>query len=244
MAGKLGRLPRKENPRTLKLSKYLKLDAAPSKVYWEYKNNDWPMMANDSIGDCTCACAGHMIQNWTAHTYGMATPSDQDIIAAYSAITGYNPNDPSTDQGAAISDVLNYWQQTGIAGHKILAWAEIDVTNIASVKLATFLFGGIDCGFNVPESAMNQFDAGQAWTPVPDSPIEGGHSVPILGFGSEGATCITWAKRQPLTWDFFIQYFDEAYAVVTSDFLTSAQKSPIAGLDLATLEADLQALKQ
>ncbi len=241
---KLGRLPRKEHPGTLKLGKYLTVGAAPMKSYWEYKVGDWPMMVNDSVGDCTCACAGHMIQNWTAHTYGMATPTDDEIIAAYSAITGYVPGDESTDNGAAITDVLSYWQNPGIAGHKILAWAEIDTKNLAAIKQAIFLFGGIDCGFNVPGSAMDQFNAGQTWTVVPGSDDEGGHSVPILGYGSLGATCITWAKRQPLAWDFFAQYFDEAYCIITQDWLTAAQTSPIAGLDLAALQADLAALKQ
>ena len=244
MAGKLGRLPRKEHPRTLKLSKYTASLPEPSKAYWEYMVANWPMLANDTVGDCTCACAGHMEQNWTAHTFGLQTPTDEQILAAYSAITGYIPGDPSTDNGAAITDVLDYWQDAGIAGRKILAWAEIDAADIDAIKQAVFIFGGLDIGFNVPQSAMDQFDAGQTWTVVPNSSIEGGHSVPILGYGSGGCTCVTWAKLQPMTWDFFKTYCDEAYAVITQDWLTAAQTTPIAGLDLAALQADLAALKQ
>lgn len=244
MSGKLGRLPRKEHPRTLKLSKYTASLPEPSKAYWEYMVSNWPMMKNDTVGCCTCACAGHMIQNWTAHTFGMQVPSDADILAAYSAVSGYDPATGNNDNGAAITDVLSYWQGNGIGGRKILAWAEIDASNIDAVKQAVFLFGGVDIGFNVPQPAMDQFDAGQTWTTIPNSAIEGGHSVPVLGYGSAGCTCVTWAKLQPMTWDFFKAYCDEAYAVITSDWLTAARTTPIAGLDLAALQADLAALKQ
>lgn len=244
MAGKLGRLPRKEHPRTLKLSHYTASLPEPSKSYWEYMVSNWPMMGNDQIGDCTCACAGHMEQNWTAHTFGMQNPRDDQIISAYSAVSGYDPLTGANDNGAAITDVLSYWASTGIAGRKILAWAEIDQANLDAVKQAIFLFGGIDIGFSVPQSAMDQFDAGQSWTVIPQSSIEGGHSVPILGYGSAGCTCVTWAKLQPMTWDFFKTYCDEAYAIITQDWLTKAQTTPIAGLDLNALQADLSALKQ
>lgn len=200
-------------------------------------------MLNDQLGDCTCACAGHMIQDWTARTYGMITPTDAQILSAYEAIGGYVPGNESTDNGCAITDVLNYWQNTGIAGRKIIGWAEIDVTNLTAVKQAIQIFGGIDIGFNVPQSAMDEFNAGQPWNDTTDTNIEGGHSVPVLSYGSQGCTCVTWAKLQPMSWDFWKTFVDEAYALITQDFLTSAQKSPIFGFDLPTLQADLQALK-
>jgi hypothetical protein len=242
---KLGRLPRKENPRTLKLAKYFKIPAPLAAWGWEYNlPNSWGVMMNDTVGDCTCACIGHMIMEWTSRTFGLITPTDQQIIAAYSAITGYVPGDESTDNGAAITDVLAYFVSTGIADRKALAWAEIDVTNLTAIKQAIQIFGGIDIGFNVPRSAMNEFNAGQPWNTVTDTNIVGGHSVCVLGAGGLGCTCITWGKRQSMSWDFFSKFCDEAYALVTIDWLTAASKTPIFGFDLPTLQADLAALKQ
>ena len=51
----------------------------------------WGMMGNDKVGDCTCAAAGHLVMDWTANTGKEVVPSSQQIVAAYSAITGYNP---------------------------------------------------------------------------------------------------------------------------------------------------------
>ncbi len=243
MALKLGKLPKKENPRTLTLAKYVTLPVVPHAFAWEYNLDAWGMMGNDQIGDCTCACAGHMLMEWTSRTYGTVTPTDQQIIAAYSAITGYVPGNESTDNGAAITDVLAYWQNTGIASHKILGWAAIDVSNVANLKAAVALFGAIDIGFNVPQSAMDAFGKGQPWNDTTDTNIVGGHSVPVMGYGGLGCTCITWGQRQQMSWAFFSAYCDEAYACITEDFITRAQVTPVFGLNLAALQADLEALK-
>lgn len=246
MAFKLGRLPRKDNPRTLKLAKYLKTSMPLVKVLpwaWEYNISDWTMMANDSVGDCTCACIGHMIMEWTSRTFGTVTPTTDQIIAAYSAITGYVPGNESTDNGAAITDVLAYFVSTGIAGRKALAWAAIDVADQTAIRQALQIFGGIDIGFNVPQSAIDEFNAGQPWNGTTDTNIIGGHSVCVLGGGGLGGTCITWGQRQQFSWDFWRAYVDEAYAIITQDWLTAAAKTPIFGFDMATLQADLAALK-
>ena len=245
---KLGRLPRKFNKKTLLFHDYVKDELAPppAKVYWEYKIPDdaWQMFGNDTIGDCTCACIAHMLMLVTAHTGKIVTPELSDVIAAYSAVSGYDPISGRNDNGAAITDVLDYWQTKGIAGHKILGWAEIDPTNRLHVNQAIYLFGGVDTGFNVPQSAMDQFNAGTDWYVGGDSTIVGGHSVPLFGEGSLGDTCITWAKRQQLTLSFFAQYFDEVYAVITQDWIDQASGLAPSGLDLDALTQDLAALKQ
>jgi hypothetical protein len=254
MPYKLGKLAPKFNKKTLAFSKYLRADAPPlppAKVYWEYRvpANAWQFFGNDTIGDCTCACIAHMLMLITAHTGEMVTPTLADVIGVYSAVTGYDPSQVQpdgsnpTDQGAAITDILAYWQATGIAGHKILGWAKIDQTNKIAMRTAIYLFGGIDIGINVPQSAMDQTNAGQPWDVVPNSPIVGGHSVPNFGDGADGETCVTWAQLQQMSNEFLSTYCDEAYAVVTQDWVD--QKSGLAPshLDVAALIADLALLK-
>lgn len=243
MAGKLGKLRPKKNRRTLRLANYMLsgLPEAPAKLWREYKipEGGWGMMKNDQLGDCTCAAIAHMVMLFTAHTGTMVTPTDEDVVGVYSAVTGYNPADPSTDQGAAITDILQYWQTTGIAGHKILGWAKI-ANNAASVRQAMYLFGAVDIGFNVPQSAMNQFDDKQAWDIVPDDGgIQGGHSVPLFGYGSEGFDCTTWGANQKLTTAFANAYCDENYVVITNDWIDAASGLAPNTFDLAMLQADL-----
>src|SRR5579885_56941 len=105
---KLGKRPARHDPRTLRLGDYLlpRLPTPKPRVDYTTKvpAGQWGMMANDKIGDCTCAAAGHMIEEWTAWSKPkMIVPADRDIVRAYSAITGYDPKDPATDQGPTSS---------------------------------------------------------------------------------------------------------------------------------------------
>ena len=247
MAGKLGKLPPKFNRKTLILFKYADPDAVPTppvKTYWEYMVKEWPMMLNDQLGCCVFACGGHMVQNWTAHAGKLITPADAVIESAYEAVGGYVPGNPATDNGASITDFCAWWQANGFAGVQIVGWAKIDQTNLTAVKQAVFMFGALDIGFEVPQSAMDQFDAGQTWDVVAnDGGIQGGHSVCVLGYGADGFACITWGKIQYMTNAFFAKYCDEGYALLTQSWLDTAGVSPIAGLNLAQLQADLAAVR-
>ncbi len=245
---KLGKLAPKPNSKTLKFSKYLKADALPApptKVFWEYKipAPTWGMFGNDTVGDCTCAAMAHMLMNWTAHTGSIVIPTDADVLKAYSAISGYDPVSGANDNGAAMTDVLAYWQSTGLAGHKIDGWVQIDHTNYKQVQQAIYLFGGLDIGVQFPNSAMDQTNAGKTWDVLPnDGGIDGGHCVCNFGYGAAGTTAVTWGQLQPMTWKWWKAYVDEAYAVVSLNWLDASGIAP-SHLDVATLRADLQALK-
>jgi hypothetical protein len=240
---KLGKLAPKRSLKTLALGNYLtasKLPVPPVFNAWENSVKvPWQMLKNDSLGDCTCAAVGHMIMNWTANTSTVITPTDNEIVQAYSAVSDYIPGNESTDNGAVELDVLNYWKSTGIAGHKILGFATLDVQNIEQVKAAIFLFGGVYTGFEVPQYAMNENN----WVVQnTDTQIIGGHAVPYFGYGRGGATCVTWGKTQPASWEFWQKYTDEAYAVVSQDWINTASQKAPSGLDLQTLLTDLQAI--
>src|SRR6185437_7055931 len=149
----LGKLAPRYDRRTLRLAHYLtsQLPAPPDKMDWTHGISAWGMMANDSLGDCTCAAACHAMQLLTVNASASeVTPPDSDIVAAYSSITGYTPSDPSTDEGANEIDVLNYWRKSGIAGRKIMAYASVDHSNIETVKQAIVLCGGVYIGVELP----------------------------------------------------------------------------------------------
>ncbi len=116
---KLGKTVARHDPRALLMASYLTpaLPAPPASFDLTSKvGSTWGMMDNDQLGDCTCAAAGHLIMEWTANAgKKMVTPTDKQIVAAYSAVTGYNPVTGANDNGANEVDVLNYWRQTGIA---------------------------------------------------------------------------------------------------------------------------------
>lgn len=218
------------------------------------------MMANDTIGDCTCAAAGHMIECWTANLGDAFTPTNAQITTAYSAVSGYVVGNSATDNGAVELDVLNYWRKQGIGGHKIDAYAALDLNNGAHddersrqevqecVKQAIALFGGAYIGLALPLSAQQQtvWDVPSLWSRLrnQDAPGSwGGHAVPVLAYDASGLTCITWGAKKRMTWEFFARYCDEAYAPLSCDWLNAQGNDPC-GLDLAQLAADLAEITQ
>jgi len=248
---KLGKLAPKPHPWTLKLEDFLTPDAKagflpdiPARVFREYKvpENSWGMYGNDSIRDCTCAAKAHTIILQTGHTGKIFIPDVQPVIEMYSAISGYDPATGANDNGCAMTDVLQYMVTTGLQGHKYLGWAAIDPKNALRIKQGIYIFGVVDTGFQVPQSAMDQFQAGQDWDVVPNSPIEGGHDVPYYGDGSRGYSCLTWAKNQKLTLAFESAYTDETYALISQDWLSNADGLAPNMLNLDSLQAALKAI--
>lgn len=242
-----------DDPHTLKLAAYLDprvLAPAPPQTNNAAAVKVWPMFLNDSEGDCTIASMGHADELWRA--LGGRTGSaltDADIQATYSAITGYNPTDPSTDRGAVILDTLRYWRKTGfahIAGRQIGAFASVTVHNHPLVQDAIFYLDGLDCGVNLPVAAQRM---GQHWTRprnlrganAPGS--WGGHCVWAVDYDRYGVIVVTWGELIRVDWSFWDAYFEEAWAVLSPELITSTGRD-IQGFDLATLRADLGQIGQ
>ena len=243
---RLGRLPNDPAKPRLRLTIHPPTAAAsPAVRDWLSGVAHWPMLANDRYGDCVFAMIGHVIQALSTYGQGATvTVTDTDVLAAYSAVTGFDPADPATDQGTVIQDALGYWRKHGIAGHKILAFAQIDHTDRAQVDAAIDQFGAVLLGINFPAAAMDQFNAGQPWdVAAHDGGIEGGHAIPA-GYYSTPAgrsRIVTWARVQDMTDAFWDRYVEEAWVVVAPEWLSAAGTDPL-GVDLHGLGEQLHAL--
>jgi hypothetical protein len=250
---KLGKGDARHDPRTLLLASYvtLALPAPPASFDLTAKvGSSWGMMDNDQIGDCTCAAAGHLIMEWTANAgKKMVTPADKQIVAAYSAITGYNPATGANDNGAQEVDVLNYWRQTGIASHKIGAYMALEPANHNHIMDSVYIFEGCYIGVQLPISAQGQTQNHQPWSVPPGGTTGsgkpgswGGHAIPVVAYDARGVTVVTWGALQVMTWGFWEAYCDEAYAIVSNDYITGKKKTS-EGFSMQQLQEDLADLK-
>ncbi|MFI0900553.1 hypothetical protein [Streptomyces sp. NPDC020983] len=225
MYRKLGKLPAQPARPHLKLSPLLRerLAAPPASVDWQDDRIVWPMYANDTIGDCTCAGVGHMVNQLTYYGRGAEVePTTEHVVGMYSAITGYNPKRPSSDTGAYCQDVLGYWRKTGLEGHKIVAYAALDPSNLTEIKQAIATFGTVYVGLNFPDTAMDQFDAGEPWDVVRGARVEGGHCVIVGAYGGGKFGLVTWGAETEMTEAFWKKYVDEAWVVIDQDGLSMA----------------------
>ena len=53
-----------------------------------------------------------------------------------------------------------------------------------------------------------------------------------------GMMAVTWGELMPVTWNFLAAYCDEAYAILSPDWISTMGQS-VLGLNLAALKADL-----
>lgn len=235
----LGKLPAVLDHRTLRLERYTQLlPPPPSRAYFQQHVKDWPMYLNDQLGDCVIAAAGHMIQQWTQYAGKPFTPSNQDILTGYEIIGGYVPGRPDTDNGADMLTALNVWRQQGIAGRKVLAFA--GCTSGIGVRQAVSLFGNCYIGLALPLTAQEQsgwfIDDTDPSAAAPGS--WGGHCVPVVGYNEKGVTVVTWGGLLNASWNFLHRYCDEAYAVLSQDWIEGGGNAP-SGFNQAQLLADL-----
>lgn len=250
MTYKLGKLPPKQNARTLHLKNYISHDILPDpvrRVFREYKVPEQAkqMYGNERYGNCVWAMLANYIILTTCHTGSVVIPTLDDVLAGYSAVTGFNPGPPPiNDNGTAMTDAFDYMRTTGMAGHKILAWAKIDHTDIRSRRLGVQLFGATCVGVQLPDNAEDQFDSGEPWevddaVPNPDS----GHAILHPGYGSLGGDYVSWAKwdqKAGAEWE--SECIDEEYVLISDMWFDAVTNKTPGGLDLATLEKDLNAI--
>jgi hypothetical protein len=216
------------------------LPSPPVSCDWTKGITQFGVLDNDVLGCCTISGIAHSLQVFSANVGDEIAVTDAEVLQYYEAWCGYNPSEPSTDQGGIELDVLNSWKQQEFAGHALIAYADVDHGDIDQVKRAIWLFGGLYIGVSLPSSAQSQ--VGSVWDVAPNPEGKpgnwGGHCVFVTGYDADGLTCITWGKLQKMTWGFWNEYVDEAHALLSQDFIAANGLDP-SGFDLAALQADL-----
>jgi hypothetical protein len=244
---RLGKLPYVHDDRNLKLADYLispKLPPLPDTYDWFRQVSGFGPMGNLEAGNCVIAGAGHMVQTWTANQGREVIIPDKDIIGLYSQLTGYDPATGDNDNGLNVLAFLKFWRKTGVAGHKIGAFVQVDHRNHKVLAYANYLFGGVYCGLALPLTAKDQ----QIWdvtdlsfTGNAEPGSWGGHCVNLGIHDPLGYVFSTWGEEQYATEPFVNAYCDEAYAIISQDFLDGKGLAPN-GFDLDSLTKDLQAV--
>lgn len=260
----LGKLPARQDSHDLKFTTYVDVERLLPKVPdvirgHASKVKTWGMLGNGpdptvapgfgGAGDCVFAGACHETMLVNAAN-GVSVPfTGAQAIAAYETVTGYVLNDESTDQGTDPRKALGWRQRTGLADakgkvHKIAAYMPLEPGNLDHLYLALYLTGIAGIGIEFPESAMTQFDQGQPWTIVPGARNDGGHYIPLTAKHHGGdLDCVTWGRIQKMAAAFYRQQCDEAYAIVSAEYVNAhTHKSP-EGFELAALLADVKALR-
>jgi hypothetical protein len=249
----LGKLPAKVDSRTLHFKSYLMGDVRRLPRSVDYtrpvdKKNRWPWLGNKRFPCCTCSAAGHMIEVWTANTGKAQVLPESAIVRTYRRFIG-DTHKPHKH----MIDVLNYWRKSGIGGDRILAYAQLSPGDVTEAKLAIDLFGACYLGLSLPNFAVipgtlehllntswaAPFKAGQ---PKAAPQRRNGHTVAAVKYDPRNLYVVTWGTLKSMSWKFYQTYCEEAYAVLSKDFIVETRETAPSGFDLAALTRDLRHL--
>jgi hypothetical protein len=247
---KLGKKPARPGAVKFKLAKYLnKIELPePPRVFGDQDliGPDWGMFANDKYNDCVWAGAAHETMLWNKEANRTVHFSDENVLSDYSKVTGFSPNDPSSDISTDAQVAASYRRKTGVIDsngkrHKIAAYLALTPGDTKQLSLAMYLFGAVGIGLKLPESAKLQYFNGKPWTIVKGPDPNLGHYVTGLGRDKDrNIIVVTWGKLQRMTPGFYRKYCDEVVAYISEEALTNGETRN--GLRLDQLKADLAAL--
>jgi hypothetical protein len=199
-----------------------------------------PMFANDTYGDCVIAGRAHQTLRFEDIEQGSVLMiTDKDVLREYMKET------EGADTGLVVLDSLKRWRKqgwrVGTHSYKIQAFAEVTHRNHIEVRRAIFADVGVGLGIQLPIAAQAQIQAGQPWevTSGPNSKPGswGGHYVFVPGYTRAGPVCVTWGRKQQMSWAWLNKYCDEAYAIF--DAKDTFKKAQINAKAITTFLASL-----
>lgn len=241
----LGRVKSENDPRMLQLRSYVAIDtlSVPPTHDMLNRTKAWPMLANDQFNCCTSAAAGHMVHHWTEANQRGVFLTDKDVIEAHAALTGDQLMEP-----VSMLSALKFWRKTGIGDHRIHSFMSAGRAKEETLRAVIHLFGAAYIGLDLPDFAVQgkpEEVLATVWEISATAPpggaapqVKNGHCVAAIGYDERVIYVVTWGALKTMTWGFFTRYTDEAFAVLSTDWVEKDKKSP-SGFDLTTLEVDL-----
>lgn len=187
----------------------------------------FPMYANDKYGCCVFAGAHHETRVWNNAAGRQFSSTEKNCLSDYAAVTGFDPNNPDTDQGTDMQDAAVYRQKTGIIDsfgirHKIIGSVALQPGNWAQLCAGMYFFGAVGIGWRLPETADDLFDEHRPWDFNSRLQIDGGHYTAGLSINSAGnLVVVTWGGLQAATRRAYEDYCDEALVYFTEENLQS-----------------------
>jgi hypothetical protein len=216
---KLGKAAARRDPRNLRFSTILRATKAPPAEYdfdSSHPGIPLPMFGNDTLGDCVIAGRAHQTLRFEdVDQHRIISIPDKAVTTEYFKTGG-------ADSGLVVLDSLKLWRsagwKVGRRRYRIAAFSEIAPRAAEAVRQAVYLDIGLGLGVLLPLSAQDQITAGKPWDAVAGARGKpgswGGHYVYVPGYTALGPVCVTWGRKQQMTWAFFAKYCDEAYAII------------------------------
>jgi len=208
---------------------------------------DWGLYGNDQYGDCGPVSVANYIKLVTRYlTAAEISVSQDDVFDLYrrSGNPQFDPATDADDNGVDMQTMLEALTAGGIGGgHKPVAFAKVDATNLDEVRAAIAIFGGVLFGVTLDVAQQTQTDDGGPWD-YRRSSVWGGHAIVAGKYtsatsGTDVSVC-TWGELIGCTDAFMAHQLEECWVVIFQEHLDHPAFQE--GVDLAALAADYTAL--
>lgn len=153
----------------------------------------YPMLGNDSKGDCYYASAVKHVSTWTGQYGPPKTWTAEEVVSAYLRLAG-------GDNGLFTEQIMSEW----LAGlcqtdHRRIAY--LVITNPDDLQLAAYLFGGVQFTAALPTRWVNVAKPGGTWDALPRDRANPayGHALYLSGYDKTGFKLETWGFDRPIT---------------------------------------------
>lgn len=247
MEVRLGKKDYKFDKRTLRMANFMRVEriAAPPTFDLDKKRAPFPLgpWGNDAWGNCVVAGrANHLLRFERIEARRTLKLRDDQVITKYKELSGAMSPGDAHDEGLVVLDTLNDWRRNGwnlsfgntTRNYSVAAFAEIDPYDPQLVRDAIYLFHGVQLGFSLPRSAMEQTRHGYWDVVKPDSSLTepgswGGHLVYAKRYDEENVYVLSWGIEVKVSNAFMDEYCDEAWGVV--DNLDSWGRSKVFVVD-------------
>lgn len=184
----------------------------------------YPMLGNDTEGDCYYAAILHMVQTFMGQRGEEPNWNASAVLKRYEQLSG-------GDNGLSDSDVYPEWK-AGILGpdgpNKILDDLLVNPDDTAALDMAIWRFQGVLLTVSLPGNWADSAGPGVTWT-TPISSFVGGHAIVLTGKNAKGGYDLrTWGISPPInvTQKGFMACDPEIIVVFSAE-----QFDPATGLD-------------
>jgi hypothetical protein len=171
-----------------------------------------------SVGDCTIAAVGDILQTWSARKGESSGPlNSAPFISAYDTLVG---GTGGPQDGLPVNTVLAYWKTSGIDGNTIAGSSEIiEYWDRFAIEAALEEDGPLYVSFQIPTSdyVYSMDSSSTIWStneaPPGTSTTPYGHAAAIVGYDATGPYIATWGYVQHVTWAWWYDWATDAYTV-------------------------------
>lgn len=188
----------------------------PALINWSRYVPAWSLGGNDKYGDCTFVSLCNVIDLATAVAGKPEIVTEAEAELFYAREAQFSPVDPSSDKGAVLADVIEFWRDNGWPADPELtlrgAWSVRKDQILAALHLlpglpAWCMLPSLDDDPDFSDGALTRREVG----------IDA-HAALIVDAGADTLTLVTWAELRIVSRAWWREYGREVFGVLPSNW--------------------------